>query len=301
MNHIRRIAIVGAVFLMPALSAISPSTASATKCFKVVPTVKINTTIKSLYGNFAESACSMSQPEGPWVLAETWGFSIWSVRSITNKEVCTQANSSGTGFWENYTCTFPLEGGPPALHKWTLVYAVPQWLILTGGISVVKGKSIDNQTFGLSGKVITCKSASGEREESTAKVEAVAMKLTYGECEASGHAATISGAEYEFEADDTLGITAKGTVITIPSLGCSVKLQAGGSDTSLGQVIYSEGTVKGTTKDTTAVAIMSVKGIHATSSGGECGTGETTNNAYSGELEFSAEGDSVSVELEPSP
>ncbi len=284
------------LLLLPAWSAIGATPASATKCFKVVPTVKNTgaTTDKRLYGDWEDSNCKTSGGTRAFVLAETWQYwwqSVWTLRSGTNKEVCTQAEAQGTGWFSNYTCTNPVEGFE-GLNRYTLVYAEPGW----SGISVVKAASASKPEFNIKEKKITCSTATGGGPASSAKTVKV-ITLKYSGCEASSkESVTISNAEYDLWAGDALGITGKPVVITFPTANCSVKLVTGGNNKNLEPVIYAEDSVK----ETATTAFMSVKGINAEGSGGAC-AGTSTNGSYNGELELSEEGTTIKDEITPTP
>ncbi len=286
----KRVTIIGLLALVPAFSTTGVNTASATKCFKVVPWIQIGSTTKFLQGDFDDSSCSKSGGIRLYVFAETWGSSTWTKRAGDNNEYCTQSEEMATGFWDNFTCTSPLEGHE-GLHKWTLVYAKPGFLF---GIAPLKALAVGTQVMHLNGGGVECTKATGEVEVHTTKASTQPIAITYSGCVAFGVAATITGAEYEIYANGAIGVTSKGLVIRSAVGNCSIKIQGGGSNKTLESVIYS----KSGTKETAAVATVSVKGIHYESSGGICGS-SGTNGLYNGRLELLQIGHSVADELEP--
>jgi hypothetical protein len=153
----------------------------------------------------------------------------------------------------------------------------------TGTLKGTGGK----QTFTTSAGKVVCESltATGTVEKLTSNTQK--SSVTYAGCEAFGSAVKISVAEYEFNANEFVGVIGKAIVITNATGKCSVLVSAGGANTTLKTVTYG-GNNKLSIK-------TNVSGINYTPSGGVCGTAKLeTNGKYEGEAAVEVVGGTLS-------
>jgi hypothetical protein len=158
----------------------------------------------------------------------------------------------------------------------------------------VKFKSSGIQRLTLANKdIVACESATGSTRTSEAVVKSLAYLLTYSECEAFGDKATVSTAGVLFDASGSIGIVSLKTAIEVHAAKCSVIIEPGGANASLGTVKYSNA-------GNHVVGKANVSGIEYSISGAAssaCGTNKETGKAsYEGEGTFELEGGTVKWE-----
>jgi hypothetical protein len=136
----------------------------------------------------------------------------------------------------------------------------------------VTDHSTSSQVFVTNGGTVTCTSETSKGNVPAGLALTTTEKVGYSGCTAfSFVGATISEAEYEFSADETVKVL---NTIKISITGCTVTVSPSGN-TTLKSVTYSDS--KSDLKVNAAVS-----NITYTSSGGLCGT-SGTNGKYTGE------------------
>ena len=173
-------------------------------------------------------------------------------------------------------------GGPNSFFLWTGP--------LPGLVLVL---STNPQIFeAVSGTEINCKHFRGHGILSNGKaMTAKGITLTgiYSSCTAAGGAvgAEVTPVEYLVSADGSVAVD-KPIVITIPELGCSLKINNGPPNNNLRLILYLN-------EPKAILAHVEVKGINSLSSGGLCGEAgvEKTEGTYRGLFLVSVHGGSI--------
>jgi hypothetical protein len=149
-------------------------------------------------------------------------------------------------------------GGPNSVFSWT--GPLP-------GLVLVLNDNKQIFTTEPGGVQIECAHFGGHSIASNGKAmttKEVTLTGLYTKCEAIGLNATVSPAEFLLNADGSASIL-KAIVITIPALGCSLKVDGGAANKNLRLILYLN-------RPEDILAHVEITSIKSLASGGSCGT-----------------------------
>ena len=149
--------------------------------------------------------------------------------------------------------------------------------------SAIGALILNNQTnthkFKTDGGVVECTKVTSDGITVAFSSSSLVETVIYAGCKAFGFAVTVSSAQYQFLANNSVNLL--NTVVITSSIGaCSVKASSAGNQ-GLGTVLYLPDP-----NNSKALNIKAeISGISYLSSGGICGsTGELHNGTYTGEV-----------------
>jgi hypothetical protein len=268
-----------ALFAVSAAVATAPASAEA--CFRTFEGLGE----KPERGAYTNPGCNTAGPPKKYVWASTT-FN-WTATTLSNV-YCVKVQAALPSWYEDSVCSKRKE----STGEYSLVLARPG--LLWGIRPAIKGEATTAQKLGTTAGPIECKEMSISGSAEGRETQTQILKVKYGGCEAFGGAVTVSEAEYEISARGTFSVVNKNVVVTDSSAACTVTVPAGGANSGLPDITYSN------SAEGYFVAAVAVSGLAYEPSGGACGTNKLdTNGTYAGESRIEGESEAVEVALTP--
>jgi hypothetical protein len=173
-------------------------------------------------------------------------------------------------------------GGPNSFFSWTgplpgllLVLSLNTQIFKATAETVIECKHFRGHGFATNGNAMTAKST--------------IVTGMYTSCSAAGIGAVVSPAEYSINADGSVEVRGKPIVVTIPSLGCSLKINNGAPNNNLRLLLFLN------EFNTAVIVHVEVGNITSLGTGGACGPAgvEKTEGTYRGLFLVSVHGGTI--------